>query len=200
MPVSHNTGKRCGRCRKLKPFDQFGMVKGKIRNCCRECHNAEIYTPDLRTEKWCPSCQETKLVGDFNRLGVRYQSTCRNCQNARLSVRRAEEKDAGLSVEINRRNYIQRRKWVTLKSKYGITREEYLQRIEEQGNLCAICRKPETETSSPHTDEMDLSVDHCHKTGQVRGLLCRQCNIALGKFKEDISILESAIAYLKKYA
>lgn len=46
---------------------------------------------------------------------------------------------------------------------------------------------------------MELSIDHCHTTGKVRGLLCRQCNIALGKFKEDVTILQSAIAYLKKY-
>lgn len=81
-----------------------------------------------------------------------------------------------------------------------MTKDEYLRMVEEHNNLCAICGRPETERSSPHTDEMDLSVDHCHETGKVRGLLCRQCNIALGRFREDVDILQSAIAYLNRYA
>ncbi len=203
MPVSNRTKnevKRCGRCKEFKPISEFGKVKGKSRSYCRPCHSSQMWTPDLRTNKRCPSCKETKPVNEFNRLGARYQPTCRECQNLRSGIKNAELKDSGMNVEVNRRGYRRRRKWIKLKSKYGITKETFLQMVEEQGNLCAICKQPETETSSPHIDEMELSVDHCHKTGQVRGLLCRQCNIALGKFKEDIEVLKSAIAYLQRGA
>jgi len=62
---------------------------------------------------------------------------------------------------------------------------------ESQNNLCAIC-------GSPPPKGRRLHLDHCHETGQVRGLLCHHCNVALGFVKDDISILESAIEYLTK--
>lgn len=202
MPVSNNTidFKRCGRCKVLKTIGEFGKVKGKVRSYCRICHLNYNYLPDLRTEKECVSCKDIKVVSEFNRLGMRYQQSCKDCQNARSRIRRAELKDTGENIRINRRDYRLRRKWIKLKFKYGITKEKYLQMVEDQGNLCAICKKHETETSSPHIDEMELSVDHCHKTNHVRGLLCRQCNIALGKFKENVEVLRSAIEYLLRYS
>ena len=73
-----------------------------------------------------------------------------------------------------------------LKTRYGITLEERKLLEEKQNNLCAICFQ-----------EKKLVTDHCHQTGNVRGLLCYQCNYVLGHLKEDILILESAIKYLK---
>lgn len=200
MPVSNSIKefKRCGRCKEKKPISCFGVVNGKARSYCRECHRSYNYIPEKKTEKRCPCCQQTKPVEDFNRLGIRCQGTCRECQNARSQLRNEAIKKSGLNIEINRRDYRERRKWIRLRSRYGLTKEIYQQMVEDQGNLCAICKKPETESSSPHIDEMDLSIDHCHTTGKVRGLLCRQCNIALGRFREDVTILESAIAYLKR--
>jgi hypothetical protein len=80
-----------------------------------------------------------------------------------------------------------------LKTTYGITSIEYDIKAKEQDNLCAICKKPEAIGKN-------LAVDHSHATGNVRGLLCRACNYALGIFEDDILKLESAIAYLKKYS
>lgn len=57
--------------------------------------------------------------------------------------------------------------------------------------VCAICKRPETINKS-------LAVDHCHLTNTIRGLLCTNCNIALGKMGDSIEILKSAIAYLEK--
>jgi hypothetical protein len=64
---------------------------------------------------------------------------------------------------------------------------------QEQENSCAICGKEE-----PARRYKTFNVDHCHHTGKVRGLLCRQCNMALGGFNDDIGLLEKAILYLKK--
>ena len=79
-----------------------------------------------------------------------------------------------------------------LKKMYGMTSEDYNKMVSQQNGLCAICSKPEMSLRYKR-----LSVDHCHKTGEVRGLLCTNCNKALGSFGDSISILKKAIAYLE---
>jgi hypothetical protein len=63
---------------------------------------------------------------------------------------------------------------------------EYQRLIDKSGGRCAICEN----------DEKDLVIDHDHKTGKVRGLLCRQCNSGLGMFGDSMDILKAAILYL----
>lgn len=89
-------------------------------------------------------------------------------------------------------------------SKFGLSIEKYRQMFIDQNDLCAICSQPETRIFKPRdkTKEMKvmkLCVDHNHATGKVRKLLCHDCNTMIGKAKEDIQILESAINYLKKH-
>lgn len=77
---------------------------------------------------------------------------------------------------------------------YGLSWGEYNKLLEEQGGLCAICRKPQ------YTGRVKrLSVDHNHKTKKIRGLLCSHCNRAIGLFMESVEILRQAIEYLRKY-
>ena len=84
-----------------------------------------------------------------------------------------------------------------LKKQYNIGLDEYMIMLESQKGVCSICNKEES-AINPHTKQpRDLAVDHCHSTGKVRGLLCSKCNTALGSFKDDISLLEAAIVYLK---
>ena len=75
---------------------------------------------------------------------------------------------------------------------YGITTEQYSQMCNEQFFRCAICFGISSQNKR-------LSVDHCHETNLVRGLLCDSCNLGLGSFKDDISRLEGAIAYLREF-
>lgn len=82
-------------------------------------------------------------------------------------------------------------RYAHIKHKYGLSKEDYLQLLEKQNNVCAICLNPETIENSI------LCVDHCHTTGKVRGLLCRMCNSALGKFGDNLSNLKRAVAYLE---
>ena len=82
-----------------------------------------------------------------------------------------------------------------LKRRYGITEEQYTERLDKQNGLCAICKCPPTSGGRSYI----LQVDHDHVTGEVRGLLCDSCNKGLGSFKENISNLESALDYLKGY-
>jgi hypothetical protein len=78
-----------------------------------------------------------------------------------------------------------------LKTKYGISKETYDQLLQSQNSQCAICGTDEEPPRGWH-------VDHCHKTELVRGILCSHCNFLLGYAKDDTSILESAINYLRK--
>jgi len=73
---------------------------------------------------------------------------------------------------------------------YNLTPEQLNDLIKSQNNTCKLCPKPLT-ASNRH-------IDHNHKTGKVRGLLCAGCNTGLGKFKDDIATLERAILYLKE--
>lgn len=79
-----------------------------------------------------------------------------------------------------------------LKSKYGITKEQYLTMCKDQNNTCAVCGIHRDSQKRP------LAVDHCHKTGVVRGILCTNCNAALGQLKEDIKIMYKLIEYTKE--
>jgi hypothetical protein len=73
----------------------------------------------------------------------------------------------------------------------GMTYALYEQMLINQNNTCAIC-------DVKHTDIKKLHVDHCHKTGEVRGLLCNNCNNGMGKLGDSIERLELVINYLKQ--
>ena len=89
---------------------------------------------------------------------------------------------------------------------YGITVTEYAEMFARQSGVCAICQKPETaklpgrKTNETDRRTRDLSVDHDHSTGAVRGLLCNACNHVLGECKDDRNVLLSAIQYLDKHS
>lgn len=75
---------------------------------------------------------------------------------------------------------------------YGLTKKAYEDLLKSQGGGCSICGTP------PSTKR--LAVDHDHKTGKVRGILCEPCNHGLGKFRDDPSLCHSAAAYLEEHA
>lgn len=79
--------------------------------------------------------------------------------------------------------------------RYGLTEDQYQKILKEQDFACQICKTKEP--SSVHTA---FYIDHDHATGEVRGLLCRRCNLILGYANDNLDILEASIAYLKKYS
>jgi hypothetical protein len=74
----------------------------------------------------------------------------------------------------------------------GITQEIYYSILSEQGGKCAICKTSEWGYNGP-------AIDHDHKTGKARGLLCMKCNTGLGHFDDSFELLNTAIEYLKRY-
>lgn len=81
------------------------------------------------------------------------------------------------------------------KRTYGITIKDYLDIAEEQGYVCAICGQDNFKMGDFHSGV--LVVDHDHQTGKVRGLLCHNCNRALGLLHDDKSALSQALKYLE---
>jgi hypothetical protein len=67
-----------------------------------------------------------------------------------------------------------------------------------QNGGCAICSRPETAVINGKV--MELAVDHDHKTGKVRALLCSTCNTSLGGFQDSPALLQKAIEYLKEHS
>jgi len=82
-------------------------------------------------------------------------------------------------------------------SNYGISKDEYFQMLDNQEGVCAICKGEERTRDTSTNKVRALAVDHCHDTGNVRGLLCRACNLALGFFKDNPDLLNRAIQYLE---
>lgn len=125
--------------------------------------------------KTCPTCGCSKPLTDFPRnrsTGDGRGCYCKPCHNKR-------------NRETVRRLYGNSRHY-HLRGKYGIGAAEVDDMIRQQGGLCAACRK------RPATQ-----VDHDHKSGRVRGILCLNCNAALGAFKDDPRIVWAAIEYLE---
>lgn len=85
-----------------------------------------------------------------------------------------------------------------LSNKYKLSVTQYQLLLQLQRNLCVVCGQPET-SKDQKGNVRRLSVDHCHTTGGVRGLLCARCNSGLGHFRDSSTTLQKAIAYLSNY-
>ena len=141
-----------------------------------------IYHPD-EPKFECAKCHIEKVALDFY-LNSRYtnglSSYCKLCMKDYGGVWKRDnppEKGAWKS------SYLMR--------KYGITLDQYNEMFDAQKGLCRICDQ---------SSEKALSVDHCHKTKVVRGLLCDNCNHGIGKFKDSVNLLLAAAEYLKETA
>ena len=130
--------------------------------------------PDEKRERpsFRPSKQDPFYLG--LRLDVRKarQAARREIDNARRRRRRAADPDLRDKCRVQ---------------SYGLSLQDYRAMLERQGKVCGICKTP----GKP------LCVDHCHATGKVRGLLCRDCNLGLGNYKDNPVFTRAATAYLE---
>ncbi len=134
----------------------------------------------------------------YERRRQRYHSSDAQKDAAREDARKRRRQDpAGMRISQSRSR---------LKTTYGMTQEQYEDLFEKQDGCCAICEMLVTsrfDATQPlwrgaGAPGNDLGrVDHCHSTNAVRGLLCSNCNIGLGKFQDDEKILLRAVRYLR---
>ena len=139
------------------------------------------------TAKSCRTCAETKPLEDFYRKNSSKdgrESSCIECRKKQIAI--TDKKRYRSPV----------RRDAHLMDKYLINQSIYEHLLLMQGGHCALCPA----TSSGRKNDSYLIVDHCHKTGNVRGLLCHHCNIMLGVSKDNTNTLQNAITYLTKHA
>lgn len=140
---------------------------------------------ELPPKKQCTKCKKHKPLYEFylDKKKNRYHSRCKLCSGYATQEGRKRSKS-------RLKNQKKRNRTRDYLSKYGITQKDYNKYFKIQRGECAIC----------HIHQKDLKqklcVDHDHKTGKVRGLLCKKCNIGLGYFKDNRKLLKSAVDYL----
>jgi hypothetical protein len=144
------------------------------------------YGDDILT---CNKCNQDKPKSRFYKessIARGYRYSCKECDASRFKkyINKPGKK------ELRNNN---RRKWNRTRF-YNFPSELYDQRLAEQGNICAICG-----TDKPG-GRGTFHADHSHETNQPRGVLCHNCNIALGNFQDNPEILRAAIEYLNKYS
>jgi len=145
----------------------------------------------LLTSKTCSTCKLVLPVDQFyphRRMRSGLQSQCKKCSRRwhldRPDYVRAKNK------EYRRKNPTYARDY-SRNARHGVTREQAgLIRFAQKG-LCAGCLEPLAKVKE--------CLDHCHKTGQVRGLLCDHCNAALGRLKDSSATARRLADYLDKY-
>ncbi len=138
-------------------------------------------------KKWRSEHQE-KIKNyrlDHKEKTIEYRKEYRKTHSDEIAVR---QKDW---YEKHREDKFFYNKAVMLLKNYGITYDEYITMFEQQDGYCAICGIHQSELKQA------LCVDHNHKTGIVRGLLCNACNTLLGNAKDDPEILNKSIQYLQ---
>jgi hypothetical protein len=139
-------------------------------------------------EKDCCVCGCRKSFDSFYNYknksdGKSYR--CKDCDD--LSRKKWKENNSDSSKLSVRKN--------NLKSRYGIDLDIYYSLLKKQNNKCGICEATENNVLGDRA-KWSFAVDHNHDTGKVRGLLCNQCNRAIGMLKDDAALLRKAADYL----
>jgi hypothetical protein len=135
--------------------------------------------------KKCSKCQIEKEVKFFNTRNSKtdkLQSYCKKCA----------KEDRSKRYLLDRENAIANQRRINIFNKYGITEKEYNTMLELQNGKCAICGSKEIKRKGAKY----FNIDHCHKSNKVRGLLCHNCNIVLGKIEDSKEWLKQALIYL----
>lgn len=210
--MSHSTSKRCLEC-------ETPIEGARSRVCCSdECRHArhkrqqleswraryrpalpkpvkvceyceQAYVPYRDAQKWCSDTCKT-LGGNLRRKG-RYGTGLRDCHKCgKPGLPRTTGKpvcpDCMVDPRANSKEKERRRRL----RKYGLTDEQYAEMLDQQDGRCAICRTDDYGIKGPQ-------IDHCHDTGQVRGLLCNRCNLGIGQLGDDPERMEAAARYVR---
>jgi hypothetical protein len=159
-----------------------GGRKAKRSENCRKCWLQSRADEALRLrqqpERCCTKCRNILPVADFVKDGEQRTARCKTCQRAFRKTR------AGFWIKLRHR----------LRKQFGITVDDYMTLWNLQGGRCAVC----FERLELH--DKDTHLDHCHSSGQIRGLLCRRCNHAAGFANDSPSTLRRLAAYLEQFS
>jgi len=155
-------------CGSVKVVGASNLRDGRSRGC-QKCGAKNAARGGDPASRRCHLCKERKPLEDFISDGRDPRGRGYRCKVCDLVYRR--------------RSY--------LKKRYSLSGDGYEALLEFQGGVCAICSRSETGVQR-------LAVDHCHDNGLIRGLLCFACNVGIGKFADDVTLLEKAADYLRR--
>lgn len=164
----------CSQCQ--KSFNGYAS-KGR----CKTCYS-KFKRENAKPARCHPDRKEhcAGLCSPCYRAGKRAKRA--ECHPDRLHVAKGLCRECYNKLPEN----IERARKVRRLKKYNLEEKVFDRLFHQQNGLCPIC------------GDTAKVVDHCHKTGKVRGLLCRNCNAALGQLKDDVTVLQNAIKYLRK--
>lgn len=185
VKIDENQQKICNNCNLSKKITEFysDITKSFGKSgTCKECETARSKKRSMNVkkvtvvDKVCSDCGIKKLSKEFstsktNADGLR--GKCRKCVN---SCRRIYMKN-NPDIKFNMR----------LKNEYGMTREQYNEELKLSCGMCEICKR-----------KIKLVIDHNHTTGKYRGLICGQCNSAIGFMQDNPDVADRAVSYLRK--
>jgi hypothetical protein len=131
----------------------------------------------------CKICGEGKPLTDFYKTPRgHYHGKCRKCY---------------ISLQQQKYDPVKKREY-NLKRLYGITLDDYDRMLQDQQGSCKLCGTLDPGGRQSGRGKVHVFfVDHCHKTGRIRGLLCNTCNKAIGQVGENLDFFTNAIIYLK---
>jgi hypothetical protein len=210
--------KECTCCHILKPNEEFytnPSNRNGFSDWCKECYRVERNRKIYRDKPLCPKCGSgygLTTRGDcrkcLSKEGLREcrkclellpwpllfydgHATCKNCRTIQTNEYRKDNKSnySGYVKKWRRKNPDRVRNQ-HLKREFGITLDQYNELSRIQNNLCAICQR---------SFNKKLHVDHDHRTNQIRGLLCGNCNRGLGLFEDNSQFLKSATNYIEQF-
>lgn len=175
--------KECSKCKEIKSINEFYIsknIKDGYQNNCKKC--ALLYSQSRRTP------QTKEKARNYMKIYRTKPDTQNRIKKYLNNNKERISKQRTLYTKKNKEKLREKR----LLRKFGLSIDEYNRMTLEQNNCCKICNRHAAESNFEK-----LSVDHNHKTGKVRGLLCNKCNAALGLFMDDATIINSALNYLK---
>jgi len=140
----------------------------------------------------CRKCKKEKTTKDFYPAELLKKSKCcRSCLYTEVRACRAKNPER---YKKNREAYQRNNAFRAKLLRMNLSDSFYAETLEKQNGKCAICKAEKYDRLGRR-----FAIDHCHDTGKIRGLLCSQCNVALGMFKDSEEVLENAIKYLRQY-
>lgn len=149
---------------------------------CSSTKSVELFSKDKKKKDgYCSQCKSCQNSDKARNNEVRKQYYERNKSNILLSMRQKYKADPAAAKDRD------------LKKAYGISIEQYNALLKSQQECCAICKQHKS------LFKKSLAVDHCHRSGKVRGLLCTNCNRAVGNLKDSVDLAKNLTSYLELY-
>ena len=147
--------------------------------------------------KLCKRCCKVRPLTDFYKA-LNKEARCKECVSEIRKKNYLRDRDKVLiRVSKYRNENPEKIRDTKLKQAYGVGIKYFEAKLKEQGNVCGSCKQ--SVKSKWRGKEVNMALDHDHKTKRPRGVLCIRCNRALGLLKEDSIIIQGLLDYIKKY-